>query len=155
MMPALSNDEMRALTEPLRTKADKIRVLGRAGASAGDIGRFLRIRYQHAYNVLKRAGIPVSGAAGREPGRAGSTPTKTVLDASGSIRIPRAVLEAWNVSPGDELLVRLDDGELRMLTRNAGARRARDILRKYAREGQSMAEELIAERRREAGRNDG
>lgn len=35
--------------------------LGRAGASPSEIGRFVEIRYQHAYNVLKRFGISRAG----------------------------------------------------------------------------------------------
>jgi len=37
----------------LRTKSDKIRALATAGAAKGEIARYLDIRYQFVYNVLK------------------------------------------------------------------------------------------------------
>ena len=40
----------------LRTKADKIRALFRAGYSRSEIAQCLGIRYQHARNVLVRSG---------------------------------------------------------------------------------------------------
>lgn len=153
-MPALSDEEMRALTAPLRTKAEKIRALGRAGVTAADIRRFLGIRYQHAYNVLKRAGIALNGRASGD-GRAGTgRPARTVLDESGCIRIPDAIRESWGVAPGAELLLRLEGGELRVFTRAAGLSLAQGIVRRYLRGGESPADELIAERRREAGEDD-
>jgi hypothetical protein len=37
--------------------ADEIRRLSRTGLNTGEIARHLGIRYQHAYNVLKRSGL--------------------------------------------------------------------------------------------------
>lgn len=154
-MESPSAHEMRRLTRSLRTTADKIRVLGRAGVSAGDIGRFLGIRYQHAYNVLKRAGIPVGRSGVRDgDGSGASSPAKAVLDDSGRIVLPPKILEAWSASSGDELLVHLEGDTLHVLTRSAGLRLARDILRRYPSGGESMSDELIAERRREARDDD-
>jgi hypothetical protein len=80
-----------------------------------DIARFLGIRYQHAYNVLRDAQLAVTPRAPREeteaPGPAG--PSKIMLEDSGYIRVPRAILSAWSAEPGDELIVRLEDDELR------------------------------------------
>jgi bifunctional DNA-binding transcriptional regulator/antitoxin component of YhaV-PrlF toxin-antitoxin module len=147
---------MRRLTRSLSTKADKIRALGRAGVGPADIGRFLGIRYQQAYNVLKRSGIS-SGVSGiRDAERtAASAPARAVLDERGRILLPDRILESWSASPGEELLVRLEGDELRILTRSAGLRLAREVLRKYPRSDKSMADELIAERRREAEQDNG
>jgi bifunctional DNA-binding transcriptional regulator/antitoxin component of YhaV-PrlF toxin-antitoxin module len=155
-MESLSQQQMRQLTRSLSTKADKIRALARAGVGAGDIARFLGIRYQQAYNVLKRSGIPcgeigVRDAAAR---KATTAPLRATLDGAGRLQLPREILEAWRASPGDELLVRLEGDELRVLTRSAGLRLAQDILREYPAGRNRMADELIAERRREA-RTDG
>ena len=49
---------MESLTRRFRTKADKIRALARARVPPADIARFLGIRYQYAYNVMKRSAIP-------------------------------------------------------------------------------------------------
>lgn len=151
----LTQREMQQLTRSLHTKADKIRVLGRAGVSVGDIGRFLGVRYQHAYNVLKRAGIASGAGAVRDADRrAASSPAKAVLDEAGRIHLPREILEAWSATPGDELLVRLEGEELRVLTRSAGLRQAREILRGYTAAGGSMTDALLVERRREARSDD-
>jgi bifunctional DNA-binding transcriptional regulator/antitoxin component of YhaV-PrlF toxin-antitoxin module len=156
-MESLSRNEMHRLTRSLSTKADKIRALGRAGVGPAEIGRFLGIRYQHAYNVLKRSGISPGGDAVRDLERAAaSAPAKAVLDETGRILLPQRILETWSASPGEDLLVRIEGDELRVLTRSAGLRLARDILRKYPpAAGKAMADELIAERRREAERDDG
>jgi len=154
-MESLTEDEMRRLTGSLRTKADKIRALGRAGVNPGDIGRFLGIRYQHAWNVLKRSGITPGENAVRDAERpAESAPVRTVLDERGRIHLPEPILRAWGASPGETLLVRLEGDEVRVLTRSAGLRAAREIVRNYPSSDQGMADELIAERRREAGRDD-
>jgi hypothetical protein len=152
----LTQAAMRRLTRSLPTKADKIRTLGRAGVNPADIGRFLGIRYQQAYNVLKRSGISPSAGGVRDAERAtASAPARAVLDETGRILLPARILESWSAVPGEELLVRLEGDELRVLTRSAGLRLAREVLRKYPRGDKSMADELIAERRRDAERDDG
>ncbi len=153
-MGTLSEREMHRLTRGLRTKADKIRALGRAGASPSQIGKFLGIRYQHAYNVLKRSGISQRRNEVRDAELAAeSAPARASLDESGRILLPEEILAAWGASPGDDLLVRMEGDELRIVTRSGGLRLARSVLRKYPKTGQSMAEELITERRREAKRD--
>lgn len=77
---------------------------------------------------------------------------KAALDESGCIRLPNNILEAWAVDPGEELLVRIEGDELRVLTRSAGLRVAQEIVREYPPGHASMADELIAERRRDAKR---
>ena len=42
--------------------SDEIRALALAGSSVAEVARKLNIRYQHAYNVLKRSGAPVDNA---------------------------------------------------------------------------------------------
>jgi RecB family endonuclease NucS len=51
----------------LETTSDKIRALGREGYGPAEIGRFLNIRYQFAYNVLARAGLVGVTRAEGEP----------------------------------------------------------------------------------------
>lgn len=50
------------------------------------------------------------------------------------------------------VLVDVDDGELRVRSVPKALERARAILRRYVPEGVGLADELIAERRREAER---
>jgi hypothetical protein len=58
-----------------------------------------------------------------------------------------------NVKVGDDVIVELEDGEVRLHTRSEGIRRAQAILGKYAREGPPVIAELIEEHRQEAGRD--
>ena len=61
----------------------------------------------------------------------------------------------WNrnsIKPGDEVILRVDDGELRISTLRSRLERARRHVRKYVKPGVSLVDELIAERREEAKR---
>ncbi|MCG6113584.1 MAG: AbrB/MazE/SpoVT family DNA-binding domain-containing protein [Mesorhizobium sp.] len=77
------------------------------------------------------------------------------VDKAGRIVIPAETRAAMGVSVGDQLVARLVDGELRLLSREAGLRRAQQLVRKYVPEGTSLVDELLAERRAEAGSEDG
>lgn len=70
----------------------------------------------------------------------------------GRVVIPAEFRKALGVSVGDDLVMRLEDGELRLRSRDAAIRRAQEIVRKYVPDGVSLADELIAERREEAAR---
>jgi AbrB family looped-hinge helix DNA binding protein len=145
----LSKKEMGALTQGLRTKADKIRALARARVAPADIARFLGIRYQHAYNVLKRSAA--SNVVMDAPAHGGGLGTARVtVDSFGRIAIPEDLRNALGVGAGDELLMSVDGDELRLFTRAAGLRAAQRIVSKYLRRGDSLSEELIGDRRREA-----
>lgn len=137
---------MEALTRRLRTKADKIRALARARVPPADIARFLGVRYQYAYNVMKRSAVasdPVMDAA--NPSRS----DKATLDSFGRIAIAEHLRNALGIKAGDELLIRLDGEELRLFTRAAGLRAARRIVSKYLRQGDSLSDELLDDRGRE------
>ena len=49
----MDEEKMAALTEEFPVKADKMRVLAKAGVSRGDIARFLGVRYQQVRNTLE------------------------------------------------------------------------------------------------------
>jgi hypothetical protein len=153
-MPTLTEKQMDALTRSMRTKADKIRALARARVPAADIARFLRIRYQHAYNVIRRSGLGdrVAESTAEELATA---PLSARLDSNGCIQIPDGVRRSWGVSAGDEILMSLDGQELRLFTRKSGLRLAQSIVSRYLRPGESLADELIRDRRREAKDDDG
>ena len=69
--------------------------------------------------------------------------------------IPAAFRKELGLKPGDDLLIELEDGCLRLRTRAQGLKRAQEIVGKYlGRGGPSMADELIAERHAEAARED-
>ena len=70
----------------------------------------------------------------------------------GKLVIPAAMRRELGISTGDTVLVDVDGGELRVRSVSRAIERARAILRKYVPEGVSVADELIADRRREAER---
>jgi len=54
---------------------------------------------------------------------------------------------------GDEVVLQLEDDELRIITLKCNIERAQRLVRKHVKPGSSLVDELIAERR-EAGRNE-
>ena len=49
----MNSMKMMEITDPYRTKADKMRVLEQAGVARADIARFLGVRYQQVRNTLE------------------------------------------------------------------------------------------------------
>ncbi|MBB4616746.1 AbrB/MazE/SpoVT family DNA-binding domain-containing protein [Sphingomonas abaci] len=70
----------------------------------------------------------------------------------GKLVIPASMRRQLGISTGDTVLVDVDNGELRVRSINRAVERARAILRKHIPEGSALADELIADRRREAER---
>jgi AbrB family looped-hinge helix DNA binding protein len=75
---------------------------------------------------------------------------RTKIGEGGRIVIPADLRRALGVGVGDELLLRVEDGELRAVTGRAALRKAQAIVRRFVPEGTRLSDELIADRRREA-----
>ena len=75
------------------------------------------------------------------------------LGPQGRIVIPAPVRRRLGVSPGDELALTVDDQRLILEPRAAAAARARGMFRHLATEV-SAVDELIADRRQEAARDE-
>jgi AbrB family looped-hinge helix DNA binding protein len=73
---------------------------------------------------------------------------RTRLDSNGRIVLPAAVRYALGLRPGDELIVDVEGREIRLVTVAEAARRAQELVRRYVDPGESLAESLVAERRR-------
>lgn len=80
------------------------------------------------------------------------TEVRTKLAEGGRIVIPAEYRKALGLKVGDEVILRLAEGELRVLTPRQAILRAQQLVRRYVPEGHSLVDELIAERRAEAGR---
>lgn len=65
------------------------------------------------------------------------------------IAIPDEYLQALGLQVGDEIILRFEDGILRILTLQQAIEHAQELVRSYVPEGRSLSEELIEERRRE------
>ena len=79
---------------------------------------------------------------------------KTVLSANGRIVIPAAIREQLGVRAGDSLYLDVETGVLRIETYPARIRRIQRELAPYRRPGILASDELIAERREEARREE-
>lgn len=76
--------------------------------------------------------------------------TMTRLGAGGRIVVPAAFRRALGVEVGDPLVLVLEDGEMRVVSVPRAVARAQSRVRRYVPEGARLADELLAERRREA-----
>jgi antitoxin component of MazEF toxin-antitoxin module len=74
------------------------------------------------------------------------------MDKKGGVAIPAAFLKALKLQAGDEVMLRLVDGELRISTRILEVEHAQRNVRRHVQPGISLVEELLAERRAEARR---
>lgn len=164
---------MRHVIKGLRTKADKIRALSAAGYSKQTIASFLAIRYQQVRNVLVRSAPthrkagppPLRGLAEQAPdpptGWQASGPDEApthgsfVIDEQGRIALPANVIAALDGEPRRRIPWRFENGELILMNLAAGIRSAQAMCADLAREHpRNWSDELIAERRAEAARED-
>ncbi len=83
-----------------------------------------------------------------------STETRLKINESGRVVIPASFRKALGVKAGDEILLRMEEGELCITTMKRRIERAQRLVRKYVKSGTSLVDELIADRRREAMRDD-
>lgn len=77
---------------------------------------------------------------------------RTHLGSNGRIVIPAAARRALGIDEGDELILVVEDGEIRVRTAKEAARKAQELVRRYRRSEESLADSLVAERRDEATR---
>lgn len=75
------------------------------------------------------------------------------VNQNGRVVIPASFRKRLGIRAGDEVVLQLEDDELRILTLRRSIERARRMVRKHAKPGRSLADELIAERR-ESARNE-
>lgn len=81
------------------------------------------------------------------------TETKARVNENGRVVIPASFRKALGIRVGDEVVLRLEEGELRISTLKRRIERAQRLVRKHVRPGTSLVNELISERR-EASRNE-
>jgi len=74
------------------------------------------------------------------------------LGTSGRLVLPVKFRKALGVGPGDELILTLEKGELRIFTRGEAIRRAQGLVKRYIPGDRSLVDELIQERRAESAR---
>ena len=77
---------------------------------------------------------------------------KTKMSNSGRVVIPAAYRRELGINPGDDVVLTLEDGEIRLVTAQQAIRRAQKMVRHYVAEDISLSNELIQERRKEVAR---
>jgi AbrB family looped-hinge helix DNA binding protein len=76
----------------------------------------------------------------------------TTIAAGGRIVIPAEYRRELGVDVGDEVILRLEEGEVHILTRSQAIRKAQALVRNHVPGGRSLVKELLQERRKESNR---
>jgi AbrB family looped-hinge helix DNA binding protein len=82
-----------------------------------------------------------------------NTETRQRVNENGRVVIPASFRKALGINVGDEVVLRMEDDELRITTLKRRVERAQRLVRKHMKRGTSLVDQLIAERC-EAARND-
>ena len=69
------------------------------------------------------------------------------VDEGGRVAIPAGFRRNMGQEVGDEVIIRLEDDEMRILTVRQAIKRAQEIVRRYVPADRSLVDELLAERR--------
>jgi AbrB family looped-hinge helix DNA binding protein len=72
------------------------------------------------------------------------------VNENGRVVLPAAFRKALHIRPGDQVLARLEDDEVKITTLKHRIERAQRHVRQFVKPGRSLADELIAERREAA-----
>lgn len=81
------------------------------------------------------------------------TETRARVNENGRLVIPASFRKVLGINVGDEVVLRIEDDELRITTLRRRIERAQRMVRKHVKPGTSLVDELIAERR-EGARNE-
>ena len=78
------------------------------------------------------------------------TETRTRVNQNGRVVIPSSFRKALGIKVGDEVVLRIEDDELRITTLQRRIQKAQRRARRYLKPGTSLVDELLAERREAA-----
>ncbi|MHB8216958.1 MAG: AbrB/MazE/SpoVT family DNA-binding domain-containing protein [Candidatus Sulfotelmatobacter sp.] len=76
--------------------------------------------------------------------------TRTRVNENGRVVIPASYRKALGIEVGDEVVLRIEDDELRITTQQRRIQQAQRRARQRLRPGTSLVDELLAERRKAA-----
>ncbi len=76
---------------------------------------------------------------------------RTRVGKGGRVVLPAPCRKSLGIKEGDELVVSVDDGSVRLMTMRQAIASAQALVRKYAK-GRNLVDEFIRERRAEAAR---
>jgi AbrB family looped-hinge helix DNA binding protein len=79
-------------------------------------------------------------------------PVRLIVSENGRVLIPAEMRAALGLRAGGPVMARVEGDTLVLEPVAAAVRRVRESMRGYARPGECLVDELLADRRREAGR---
>jgi len=79
--------------------------------------------------------------------------TRMRVNENGRVVIPASFRKALGIKAGDEVILRIENDELRITTLKRRLERAQRLVRAHVKAGTSLVDELLAERN-EAARNE-
>jgi len=79
--------------------------------------------------------------------------SRTQISKSGRIILPVRLRRALDIQAGDEIVMRLENGSIRLIPLRQAICLAQKTVRQYVPEGTSLVEALIEARREEAARD--
>ncbi len=97
---------------------------------------------------------PAETDAEQDVERRGPDVFRLVVREDGSVVLPREVRETFGVTGGGAVMARLEGDEFKLIGVMTGLRRAQEMVRRYIPDDVSLVDELLADRRREAQRED-
>lgn len=74
------------------------------------------------------------------------------LQEGGILNLPEEYRKALGLKPGDEVVLKLEDGAIRVFSLRSAIEQVQELVMSYVPEGSSLSDELVAERRGEADR---
>lgn len=163
-------ETMRLVAEAEASISGKIRALDRAGFARADIARFLNRRYQHVRNVLEAErqkagsntppfepthsiGPPVPSQPTEAESDAAVTILKLQTSEDGSLLVPAHVLKRLGIEAGEVVIGTVESSQIQLTPAAISMQRAQDMVRTLLPGDDSLADSLIADRRREVERD--
>lgn len=74
------------------------------------------------------------------------------IGSGGRLVIPATYRKALDLKTGDEVVLNLEEREIRIISTRQAVNQAQRLVRRYVPKGRNLSEELIRERREEAAR---
>lgn len=81
-------------------------------------------------------------------------PIHVKVDSAGRLLVPAELREKFGIRPGGMVVLREKEGHLQIVNQRQLMREAQAYFRQFVPEGVSLVDELIAERRREAAKEE-
>ena len=121
-------------------------ILQKAKAEGLELNPDALFDFRPETRATKSRSVPEAGKLTAQPRRG----HHTRIEADGRLRIPHDLLQELELAVGDPVVLEVEEGGLRLRSQKRAIAEIQALVRQYVPEGVSLADELIAERRREA-----